>query len=318
LEELCRFADRFPLAVHMVGAVDEANALRISTLERLAEFFLESVYQFAGRLHEDSCMFSFALAAPVESLRRRLRPTNFQVVMQRAVTKIGEFLTTSLLRQPAFSSDAQAELYVANCRDDLALVLCQVAALDASATTPVQPLWDGCALLSLQRSDAADAFNVLRKIQKCAPSSGVKRPWREVAIAVAEAADQSASRGELLQRKLALVLDPAGVRELGVDESLAVLSKRHELAKDAQEILVAGAGALQEIIGSSAQEALQFGSVALTQLSSGAKAQLASRSAIRQTATAGVAELRNLLPGRLSVLRPGLAAISARNPQASA
>merc|ERR1711953_587544 len=115
---------------------------------------------------------------PLRALRQRLRPTNFQIIMQRAISKLGECLANHLMQQSTFGSETQIELFVANCRDDLRTVLVEVAALDDTDMAPLVRLWDGCALLSLTPIQAADSFAALRQVHRCAPASDLRKPWR--------------------------------------------------------------------------------------------------------------------------------------------
>eukprot|EP00929_Paragymnodinium_shiwhaense_P071034 TRINITY_DN36088_c0_g4_i1.p1 TRINITY_DN36088_c0_g4~~TRINITY_DN36088_c0_g4_i1.p1 ORF type:complete len:1004 (+),score=298.91 TRINITY_DN36088_c0_g4_i1:138-3149(+) len=298
LDEICRFVDGFKYAEHFVAAVDDANELRIGTLEKLADLLLEIIHEVVGLLYSDSCVFSYVVLEPLLSLRSRLRPTNFQSLTQRALVKIGQMLAGQLLRGAAFGTEAQLEIFLANCRDDLKAVLGQAALLGTESAANLQPLWDGCALLSMPAEEAASAFSALRQIKKCAPSGFLQqRPWRAAAAAAAEAADPLAMGGEVLRRKLAEVLEGAGVEDLSAAEALVVLGKRPELASqaaaDPQELLSAGAEALQGVLGSSAQEALQLGSkLGAHSLKLGSKLS---------SATTGLSELRrSVLPGRLA------------------
>merc|ERR1712232_108843 len=194
--------------------------------EKLSDLLCDEVRDCVGRLYSEASVLSFVLTEPLQTLRQRLRPTNFHSLMQRAIGKIAEFLSNHALRQPAFSDDVPMEVFVANCRDDLGALLSQVAGLDALAMAPLDPLWDSCSLLALGSGEAAEAFEALRKIRKCAPASTLKqRPWTAGAKAAAEGPDPTAGGGEVVQRKLAEVLEPAGIKDLSVNEVMAVLGK---------------------------------------------------------------------------------------------
>lgn len=311
LEELCRFMDKYSLAGHLVSAVDEANTLRLGALAKIADLLESLVQEMMGRLSYEASIFSYELDESFAVLRKRLRSTNFKTVMQRTVGTIGERLANVLLRQTAFADDAELEVFVSNCRDDLATVLQQGAGLDVTEDcAPLRRLWDGCALLVLSPTEAADAFSAFKKIRRCAPAGLVKEPWQKAVRATAESA---VGVSEVLLSQLRAVMEGAGIEELSVDEASIVLGKRPDLASEAaEEMLSASADALQELMSGTAHDALQLGSGAL-QLGSGAlqklgappapRAAAAQGGALLQTASkgvaSGVAELRCLLPGRL-------------------
>jgi len=194
LEELCRFLDSFVFTEFVVGVVDDANQFRLGTMDKLAEMLADLVRSSIGQLYTEANVLTFVLAEPLKALALRLRPTNFQVVAQKAITSYGELLTNVLMRSSAFANDGQMATFAANCQADLKSVLSQVVSLDKETAAPLQKLWDGCALLALRSSDAADAFAALRQIHRCVSAGDLRKPWPEAAAAASEAATGRAAR----------------------------------------------------------------------------------------------------------------------------
>merc|ERR1719356_1728162 len=119
MEEICLFLDTFPLSEHLVVTVDDANALRLSMLGKLADSLATATQKLLRRLDAESCVFSYELAPSLVSLSQRLRPTGFHTVAQQCVAKIASLLLMHLQRQTCFASDAQMELFAGNCGEDL-------------------------------------------------------------------------------------------------------------------------------------------------------------------------------------------------------
>jgi len=287
LEELCRFLDQFPFAVHLVGAVDETNALRLSMLERLAGCLEESVRKVLRSLDTDSCVFSYRLAPALAVLTKRLRPSNFLGVAQQLVSRLAALLVRQLLRQAPFSHAGQLELFVANCREDLRGAL--ASSLEAVDLRPLQPLWEGCALLALPGAEAAEVLALLRRLERCRPAAGMLR-----GLALSgrgEAGPPSCEEA----RQLAEALARAGVEELAALDVAAVLGKRPDLASAAADLVDSTPlGLLQDLPAAAAQATFHLGAGALQQLGAQAPLPVAAAQASLQTS---VAELRGLAGG---------------------
>jgi len=311
MEEICRFLDSFPLAEHFVASVDDANALRLSMLGKLADSLCDSASLLLRRLDTESCVFSFALEPSIAALSCRLRPSNFRAVAQQGVAKLSLLLLQYLQRQ-AFQTDQQAALFAANCGEDLRQTLAAVAtALGEAGLSSLQPLWDSCALLALPAPEAEDVLATLKRVEHCSPSELLVEP-PEVGNGV-------------LRRKETEVLAAAGVQELSTTEAISVLSKRTGLAGAVPQD--SSFSVLQELLpASAAQGALQLSAGALQQLGElGAQAPLpvpvaAMAQATLQTGALGVDQLRGLAGGagrRLAGrLRSSLAAAAAATPAA--
>mmetsp|Transcript_167148 Transcript_167148/g.536865 ORF Transcript_167148/g.536865 Transcript_167148/m.536865 type:complete len:1088 (+) Transcript_167148:101-3364(+) len=206
MEEICRFLDGFPLAEHFSLEVDSANALRLNILAKLAEGLSDLVAKYLRRLESEACVFSFTIAPPLVALSRRLRPSSFRAVAQQAVAKLASLLTQHLRRQ-GFPAESAASLFAGNCDADLRGALsAATAVLGESGLSPLQPLWDGCALLALPSAEAEALLATLRHAERCSLSYGDSM---------------------LTEPREALVA--AGVRELSAKEALEVLSKRSSL-----------------------------------------------------------------------------------------
>lgn len=286
MEEICRFLDSFPFAVHFAPACDEANELRLSMLGKLAESLSEVVRKLLRKLDADSCIFSFSLAPALLSLSRRLRPSSFRDVAQRGIAKLADVLWVHLQRRGAFQDEQQLALFLANCGEDLYDALAPAAAaLGEAGLTPLGPLRDACGLLALPGPEAEHTLEVLQRVVQCAPSAHREHTMPEDVA------------GSVLQRKGAEVLAAAGVRELGPSEAIIVICKRPDLAASLPQDPLS---VLQELLpASAAQSALQLGAGALQQLHAAPLPMpvAAMAQATLQTGVLRAAELRGLAGG---------------------
>lgn len=256
MQEICNFLDRFSLAVHISNAADDANSLRVSMLDRVACLMEEEVRTSARRLHCEAGLFSCTVAAAMVDLSTKLRPSNLNALLQRALGKLGSFLFNHLTRNPPFDDEEEAALFVSNCSDDLGGILAQIV-IPPETLTPLRPLWDACVLLGLPSDEAEELFGVLRRIVKCSPFGGRPRP--------------DAPSDDVLFRRRDEALAPLGVQVLSVLEALAVLRKRAELASQPHDdehafagvqALQLGAGALQQFGAQAARAAVSQASKA--------------------------------------------------------
>jgi len=296
LEELCRFLDGFPFAIHIVAAVDEANTVRLSMIEALVSSLEEPVRRALHTLSTESCVFSSALAPPLATLAKRLRPSSFLGVARQVVARLATTLVGHLLRQSPFRDGDQLAIFVANCRGDLEEVL--AAVLQREDLEPLRPLWDGCALLSLPVPEATELLPLLREAAHRAPGGGAALHLRPDLAGAAAPEEQRPALPEALAR--------AGVQALAPPEALGALAKRPDLAGAAADLPAAPLGALQELWPVSvAQTTLQLGAGALQQLgthgvgalhSLGAQAPLPS-AGVQASLHMSVADLKGLAGG---------------------
>jgi len=289
LEELCLFLDQFSFAVHMAEAVDEVNTLRLGILDRLCSCFEEAVRKDLRSLIRESCVFSFLLAKPLAVMRKRLRNSNFRLVARQASSKLSATLLGHLLRQSPFANENEMALFVSNCRDDLKDVL---AVFEEEDLGPLQSLWDGCSVLTLTTSQATDLLVLLKRIVRCSPSGFTNSSRPDL--------DETTT----LEAQTLDALRHAGVEELSVDDVLAVLAKRPDLADLVDDIPSAPFSVLQDLLPlESAQSTLQLGAGALQQLGMQAPMPLAAAQASLQTGVAGLGGLaggaKRLLAGRV-------------------
>jgi len=277
LEELCRFLDQFSFAMHMVEAVDEVNTLRLGIMDRLCSCFEEAVRKDLRSLIRDSCVFSFVLAKPLAVMRKRLRNSNFRLVARQVSSKLSATLLGHLLRQSPFTNENQMVLFVSNCRDDLKGVL---AVFEEDDLGPLQSIWDGCAVLSLTTSQATDLLVLLKRIVRCSPSGFTHGSQPDL--------DETTT----LEAETLNALRRAGIEELTVDDVLAVLAKRPDLAELVDDLPSAPFSVLQDLLPlESAQSTLQLGAGALQQLGVQAPLPLAAAQASLQTGVAGLGGL---------------------------
>jgi len=288
MEEICRFLDSFPLAVHLSAACDECNELRLAMLARLADALVDSARCLLRQLTMEAGIFGFTLAQPLLALSWRLRPSNFSSVSQQAVGKLVSLVWTQLQQQAPFETEQQKALFVANCGSDLeeALVPAATALGEPAMSTALGPLRDACTLLALEGSAAEEAAGLLQRAAHCSPA------------VLAEVGG-----GGLLQKKEAEVLAAVGVHDLAPRDAINVLSKRPDLAASLpQDVQLANS--LQELLPTgAAQGALQLGAGAVKQLQGlSEKAPLpvpvaAVAQATLQSGALRAAELRGLAGG---------------------
>lgn len=299
LEEISRFCDGFPLGVHLVREIDEGNALRVGMRDKLVTALIDQVRGSLRLLREEPGATSAAVAVPLGLLAKRLRPSSFQSVVRPFVTKAAELLYGHLLRQPPFSSQSQAELFAANCREDLSSLLALFLA--PGELEEFQPLWEGCCLLALPEAEGARTLAELRRIRRCRLSSE----------ATAEATSED-TPAALVQRRQQELLAAAGAPSLPVADAITVLGRRPGLLAEAEELqdasevalllgqpvhhIAVAAMAAQAALPAAAQEKLQAG---VTELRAGVgglsgRAELLARAA-QGRAVSGAAALASRL-----------------------
>eukprot|EP00930_Biecheleria_cincta_P003390 TRINITY_DN104321_c0_g1_i1.p1 TRINITY_DN104321_c0_g1~~TRINITY_DN104321_c0_g1_i1.p1 ORF type:complete len:879 (-),score=173.23 TRINITY_DN104321_c0_g1_i1:34-2391(-) len=270
LQEICFFFDDFPLAVHIATAADEATELRLLIVDRLASSFEEQAKSSWRSLRAESSVFSYLFAKPLADLARWLRPANFRAVGRLAAGKLGSYLLSQFLRQAPFANEVEAEVFAANCRDDLAGVLAM--SLDLSDLSQLQPLWDGCQLMTLSSDTAMDTLKVLQRVMRLSPS--LARGTDD--------SDEAPPSTEVLDRRRAEALARAGVENLSVADTLTLLRKRRDVATSGLSEQESSFSVLQDMLPAGAAQAtlqlgagtLQFGAGALQQLSEKAAARV--------------------------------------------
>jgi len=255
MEEVCRFLDGSPLAEYFLNSVDEANALRLSMMGKLAESMVDLVAKKLRWLDSEPSLLSFVLTAPLASLSKRLRLSNFRLVAQQTVAKLAAALSLHLQHDVFFPTESQAAIFAANCGDDLRDALSAAAAvLDEAEMAPIRPIREAASLLALSKSKAEELLALLKRVELCSPSPPDMF------------SEQSMVPNVTLERTGTDALLAVGVKELSSEEAIAVLSKRATLSgADAQDKRF---GALQELLPAhAAQGALQLSVGALQQLS---------------------------------------------------
>ncbi|CAE8726745.1 unnamed protein product [Polarella glacialis] len=214
LQEICIFLDGFPLATHMSAAVDEAGEMRLAVLEKLAGSLEELTKASLRSLRSESSVFSFRMGKQLQLLARWLRPENFRAVGRSGAAKLGSFLFGQLRRQAPFANEVEAELFAANCRDDLGGLLATL--LDPSDLSPLQPVWESCVLLMLPGDVAAQTLTALQHVARISPS-----------LTIRDATEPPSN--DVLERKQAEALAFAGVSVLPAADVMTVLKKRADM-----------------------------------------------------------------------------------------